>query len=614
MFLIFPNPQVPPEAPELQNAQTLSADYARAYYAAVDPFNEKDTLDKWKAANGFGSGSGTEVTAIFGDVRDLGYGRRMTARLDPARGTIAFLVENYLVSPGGAYGYSPESLAAAIASDTRWRVQYNAIEYSLGPNPAPGDKPFAKFYNFDPATGQRQLTVNIDGRGQKAMPAVCFTCHGGRGDALEKDASGNLFYGHPMFAASHANGDAQARLHPFEVGNFDFSTTAGHTRADYEVALKFMNRLVLCTYPAANGSGLDNCPGIPGFGREASVDEWQGGAAKLIRNAYGGNSLPNDTYLDTYVPDTWSAGNATNLYQSVFAKSCRSCHMLRDNGRTDELSGYQHIDFDNFPVFRDTYGKLARHYVFDLGNMPLAQIVYNNFWKSDEPELLAKFLESISEAPSRDASGKLLQPGLPLADPGPRVRTVLPGWVALRAVETFNDAYSWSVIQAPTGLAPASVQFEGANLPQARFNATALGDYIVQLVTSRAGVESAPQTVTVTVADATVLPELINQNAIRLSDIKTIMRTGFLCTQCHDANTSPVPPMDLASDVGFYERVRSRINFRDTALSRLLVKPSKLVPHAGGQVDRFDTSQPGGNVGRVNYDNFANWIANGAPQ
>ncbi|MFP3693179.1 hypothetical protein, partial [Burkholderia sp. SIMBA_048] len=97
-----------------------------------------------------------------------------------------------------------------------------------------------------------------------------------------------------------------------------------------------MNRLVLCTYPAANGSGLDNCPGIPGFGREASVDEWQGGAAKLIRNAYGGNSLPNDTYLDTYVPDTWSAGNATNLYQSVFAKSCRSCHMLRDNGRTDE--------------------------------------------------------------------------------------------------------------------------------------------------------------------------------------------------------------------------------------------------------------------------------------
>ena len=56
-------------------------------------------LTKWKAANGFDTGTGTQVTAVFGDSRDLGFGRRMTARQNPD-GTLAFFVENYLVKTG----------------------------------------------------------------------------------------------------------------------------------------------------------------------------------------------------------------------------------------------------------------------------------------------------------------------------------------------------------------------------------------------------------------------------------------------------------------------------------------------------------------------------------
>ena len=111
-FLLYPNPVV--------NAagafEVGAAEYAQAYYRAIDPTNAKDTLAKWKAVNRIGDTSGgqLEYQVIVGDQRDLGYGRRMTAHLNPD-GTMAFVVDNYLV---GAYGgYSPLNLEAAIHSD-----------------------------------------------------------------------------------------------------------------------------------------------------------------------------------------------------------------------------------------------------------------------------------------------------------------------------------------------------------------------------------------------------------------------------------------------------------------------------------------------------------------
>ena len=172
-FLLFPNPQVQPDG----SLQTNTPAYAQAYYAAIDPNNTKDTLAKWKAANGFDTGTGTQVTAVFGDVRDLGFGRRITARQN-VDGTLAFLTENYLVKTGAAYAFSPINLEAAIVRDPNALVYVAGIEFSPGPA---GGASFAKFFNFNVATGVRENTVDIDGRGDKAMPGPCIVCHGGQG-------------------------------------------------------------------------------------------------------------------------------------------------------------------------------------------------------------------------------------------------------------------------------------------------------------------------------------------------------------------------------------------------------------------------------------------------
>src|SRR5687768_3847066 len=47
-FLLFPNPQLQPDG----SAQTNTQEYAEAYYRAIDPNNERDTLAKYKARNG----------------------------------------------------------------------------------------------------------------------------------------------------------------------------------------------------------------------------------------------------------------------------------------------------------------------------------------------------------------------------------------------------------------------------------------------------------------------------------------------------------------------------------------------------------------------------------
>ena len=286
-FLLFPNPQKQADG----SLQTNTTAYATAYYAAIDPTNAKDTLDKWKAANGFGnSATGTETTVVFGDVRDLGYGRRITARKTLDDGTIAVMVENYLVSPAADYTYSSFNLDAAVVRDQRWHVGTNAIEFSAASCTA-SDSDAGVTADLDasssrsstpsiPTTGQRLLAANLDGRGDKAMPGICITCHGGRGDPLTPAAGSPT--GLPLFpwvgnSASQKRGDVQAHLQPLIVDSFGYSTTPGYTRADQEAALKTINQLVLCSYPVSMLCNVSD-----GLSEDASrrviatANEWDG--------------------------------------------------------------------------------------------------------------------------------------------------------------------------------------------------------------------------------------------------------------------------------------------------------------------------------------------------
>lgn len=604
-FLLFPNPQKQDDG----SLQTNTLAYATAYYEAIDPTNTKDTLAEWKVANGFGSGTGTEVNVVFGDVKDLGYGRRMTAR-DMGGGSYAFLVENYAVAPAANYGYSSFNLDAAVARDPRWHVSTNAIEFSPATcitGDITGCGPFvkfAKFYTFHPTTGARLLEANLDGRGNKAMPGICISCHGGRAYPLTP-ATGSptdkaLF---PVigFTASKKRGDVEAHLQPFDVNSFSFSTVPGYTRADQEANLKTINQMVLCTYPKASTETAieNNCR------RNVVSGEWSGKpAATIIREAYGGNGLPKLTFSDTFVPTGW-AGQET-LYNDVVVSACRTCHILRGTGTMDELN------FDSYASFSG-YADQIKGHVIDRGNMPLAKIVYERLWSGSEIETLANFLGQTA----RDTSGAVLKPGRPVAVPGPDRITTSPATLSA-AGSLYADSYSWSIVSGTGG----SLTNPTSATPT--LNGQSDTTYVLQLVASKSTTQSVPAQVSVTIASAgsPLLP--IAPTDIRFANIKAVLQGTQGCTSCHTPTNGGSPIFytnidrngdgvtDTTDDEWFYTELRGRINFTDIASSALLRKPSGH-HHDGGLRAGFNSAAAPGQPGRANYDLFLNWILNGAP-
>ncbi|MEO7940529.1 MAG: hypothetical protein ABIR55_18035 [Burkholderiaceae bacterium] len=618
-FLLYPNPLVRADG----LFEVAQAEYANAYYEAIDPTNAKDTLAKWKAANNIGvtTGGHTEYSVIIGDQRDLGYGRRMLAHRNPD-GTLAFLVENYLV---GAYGgYTPLNLDAAINRVSKWHLGTNAIEFSPGPLAGTGGRPvngnFVKFYTYDPVTEQRLTTLSLDGRSPKAMPTVCSTCHGGRGDPLTPPdpVTGKKLFPLVMNGNSQHRGDTQSQLHPFEPAALDFSTIPGFSRAEQEAAIKAINKLVLCSMSRPAGAIVfpeDTCR------RVASKDEYQGTAAIHLKDMYGGDGLPNPAAFttDTYVEASWAPAGQSTLYLNVQAQACRVCHLLRGTGNQSEIS------FDTFPDF-DSYKDRIKAHVVDRGNMPLAKLIYDKYWST--PSMFQTMGTYLVNAGFSDGAS---MPGRPIADPGPD-RVVKQGVSTLSAaMSLYADTYQWVLTTNPAGAASLT----GASTAQATFNATADGTYRVQLVASKGAAASAPATLTIVVKSD---PMVKAPADLHFADVKGVLQGGVgLCTTCHQKNGNgiKIPPIwyspvdrvgtgagtenSATNDHWFYTELRGRINFTDIVASALLRKPSGhhhgandlpgIIPRLG-----FDTSLAPGDPGRADYDLILNWILNGAPE
>ena len=621
-FLTFPNPLI--------NASGVSeidsAAYTDAYYAAIDPSGVRDTYTKWKAVNGFDSGSGVQITVVVGDSRDLGYGRYIIARKNDD-GTMAFSVRNYLVPAGASYGYSTLNLDAAIAQDNQWYIGASNIEFSPGPgctatslpDPAPSCTYFTKFYFFTP-DGARANAVNLDGRGAKAMPGPCISCHGGRGDALTApNASGIQLFPLVRNSASLTRGDVQAHFHPLEPDSFEYSTQAGYTRTAQEGAIKTLNTWILQSYPLPASTVVPT--GFPeDVGRRvANGNEWQGIAASaLIKDGYGGDGLPNASYVDA-TPLAWSSAGQTSLYQNVVVPSCRVCHILRGAGSqtANTLTGTD-IDLASYDKF-NRYADQIKNHTMDRGNMPLAKIHYEKFWSTPTIyESMANFLQGAGYT-VRDGSGAVLRPGRPIADAGPS-RTVTQGTTTLSGIASmYASGYQWSIASGPVGGATLG----SATARDATFTATADGTYVVELVVDNGTTSSAPSQTTIIVNNAlTPVP-----SAIRFSNIKPVLQ---ICIPCHMSATVQAPMVydsidrngdavvDATDDTWLYREVRGRINFTDPADSPLLLKPSGH-HHGGNPVAgtfqlNFDSSLAPGAAGRSNYDLFLNWILNGAPE
>ena len=644
-FLLFPNPQVRADGV----FEVGAPEYAQAYYQAIDPTHAKDTLAKWKLANNIGvtTGGHKEYYITVGDQRDLGYGRRMTAHQNPD-GTMAFMVDNYLV---GAYGgYSPLNLEAAVNQVKQWHLGTNAIEYGPGPNAGSGGRPadasFTRFYTFNPTTGERLATISLDGRPAKAMPTVCISCHGGRGDPLTPPdpITGNQLFPLVMNSYSLHRGDAQARLHPFEPAAFDYSPIAGYTRAQQEAAMKEINKMVLCSFPLPFGTNKVTAPPEDQCRRVGTHHEYQGTASTHLKAMYGGDTLPNavSSTVDSYVEPTWIAAGQSAVY-NVQAQSCRVCHLLRGTLNQPD------IDFETFRHFDSNKDRIKVH-VTERGNMPLAKLIYDKFWSTVEYFQTVGTYLLTNRTGQSDAHGVAfsegyadgaMMPGRPVADPGPG-RVVKQGATTLSAAMSLHaNNYQWSLVDNPG--AGATLSNTASSTPT--FNATADGTYVVQLVTSNASASSAPAQLTI-VVDRT-LPyapsDLRFSSAASGSlNIRQVLRAGAgVCTTCHQpgGNGVVMPPIfysdedraatgnatDATNLHWYYTELRGRINFTDLAASPLLRKPAGHHHGANFNADptvfagviprpSYDTSLAPGNPGRAEYDKILNWILAGAPE
>lgn len=561
------------------NSQQL----ADAYYQAIDPADERLTLEAWKIKNGFGSGTGTEISIAFRDTKDLGYGRKMYFRKNDDE-TLAVYVENYQFAGVDGLEYGLLNLEALVNNDQRHHFGSNAIEWSPGPG---GVENFAKFYTFqanpDDANAHevRISTVDLDGRGHKAMPVVCIVCHGGDNHATEDDGSfSNL-------------GNTKAKLQILEPDTFDFSDQPGLTRADQEAAIKQINEMILATYPTVQVEG-----------------EWKSDfAVEMAEGWYGGAGLPNSDFDGDYVPLGWrpnpDTGNppagADELFINVVKPSCLVCHSKRGTDLRADINFNSYNDFIS-------YAETIEDYVYEQGLMPLALLPYNNFWNSSnpsQPELLAAHLPGFSHA---NADGSIDKPGKPKAKPGSD--RVVNGPITLNAeASLFYQTVSWQVLSQPSASSNATIDKPTTLRPT--FSADENGDYLIELTVANDKAETSTATLTITIdSTAPVTRDLSFTNDIK-PIIQGVATPVTACITCHTddpAVLTAVPgiPVLYTDSVELYHHVLERVNLKYVERSRFLRKPTGH-HHFGGLQPGYDIT-----ADKTHFNTVLNWINEGA--
>lgn len=592
-----------------------NATWTTAYYTAIDPANERDTLSKWKTKNGFDAGD--DVHVIFRDTKDLGYGRDMHARRN-ANGCVAVYVRNFAVNLIDGLPYNILNLTAAITNETKHHFGTNAIEFSpldgICDDSPVGEPLFAKFFTFkaypnNPSADETRLDkIDLDHRGAKYMPGPCVLCHGATLYPLLTD--GSL----PSAALPNATnpelriGDVNARMQPLEVDTFEFSDIPGYSRADQEEKLRQLNEMVYETFGnTVSGAG-----------------EWTSDfISETVNGWYGDVTVANNEFDTTFIPAGWTydpndnnpPAAAEELFLKVVKPYCFACHSKRGSTLGSNANASNNGKDLNF----STYEKFISHapqiedYVYARGLMPLSRLTFDKFWESDAPEILSLHIPGFRHG---NADGSINQPGKPVANPGLNRTTNTP--VTLTAASSlFANSYNWSVISSPLGSSPT---LSSPTSIRPIFTADLDGSYELQLLVSNGTINSEPATLIITVNNS-LTPTAEN---ITFADIRAIIQdnstpalpaTSPDCMACHVApgGTGIAGIAVYYSDDGspegihaLYLRVLNRINFDKPELSPLLLKPSGN-HHYGGLRTGFDLADD-----HSNYDLFLNWIMNGA--
>jgi mono/diheme cytochrome c family protein len=629
-----------------QQGDLDDSSYTRAYHAAVDPGNARGRLQDYLALHGLDT---PDVHVIFRDTKDLGYGRDMymSSYPNPDCGgqVIAFYVRNFSVQIVEGFAYGPVNLEAAIEANLDHHVGTNAIEFGTGRTTGGASdvcspEPMTRFFTFEP-DGTRRERVDLDGRGAKAMPQPCVSCHGGRLRPLDRNGD---------FTAVHAEdpaaqiGDVKARLQAFEVDTFQYSDTPGYRRSDVEEGLRKLNAAIYCTYPGSAGhAACDDHGG--GIAAQANQGEWSGDFAREMMLGWYGQALETvgSKFDGEYIPDGWkpSAGGpptgADVLFTKVVGPNCFVCHGKQgvQLGSNEDVVNGKDLDFKTWDKFI-SYADDIERLVFDEGRMPLGLLNYQTFWGDPQKaDLLASFIAPYVtdstgfEARRTDANGAIIPPGRIVARAGPDRVTRPDAAITLDAqASLFADSFSWELVSSPPA---SSVTISSPNTSRTDFSADTDGDYELRL-TARSSTSGSGKTDTLAIkvdSGLTTSPRALTFYTDITSEFalaRPNAGSGRSCDSCHQETggiagvpmwwtedaTQPftVPPSGTPS-LGLYELAMTRVIPGNVEDSLLLKKPSGW-HHYGHQVDGFDTSLPVGAAGRASYDLIVNWISEGA--
>lgn len=258
-----------------------SAADAAAYYLAVDPGLDRETLNEWKGFNGFSltDDSQDDAKAYYFNAGDLVLGRSMHMKTK-ANGDIAYYVSNFPTVEDAVRG---TNLVATVAMD-----------YSPIP---PATNRVMKFFVYGP-DGARALAADLDGNGAKFVPNLCTVCHG--------------------MTKFTGSADVGARFLPFDLSSYQYGLTQG--RNGQEAAFKQLN--------------LGMRPSNRSQATEDLILKWYEDLNQTP------SQLARTTQNDDAVPQGW-AGHEP-LYLNVIRPTCRSCHVSRNS--TLDFGSFQSFD------------------------------------------------------------------------------------------------------------------------------------------------------------------------------------------------------------------------------------------------------------------------------
>lgn len=501
---------------------------AEAYYRAVDPNNERTTLEDWLDVTGFTVG-GDGASAIYQNDADLGFGREMHMR-ESNDGTISGYVRNF---PSLDHAIANEKLIATVT-----------MEFGVN---AGHPEPYTKFFAYGP-DGKRLLAADLDGRGAKAIPGACNVCHGGSPKATFRDGLGIVTY--------PDQGDTNAQFLPWDLDTFNFSNEPGLLQTDQEQAFFELNQLTKATFPSDPASVI----GV----------HWSGAAStELINGWYDGVEV----FDGAFVPPAWRAQQAhIDLYLEVVAPNCRACHVTRGTAEQNV------IDFSSYEKFF-AYAPMIQELVFNQGVMPLASRTFGHFWEgasNSAATKLAIWLESIS--PSRyaliQASGDALKPGRPQSRTGmfidgPEHLAIVQKSPKGTLLDGRNSLFASNQNRRVVTLVPI-VGEDTVEFGQQAISKPGVGDLGNLLRIARQIV--APAEVKRVLFGRVEESEFFKPNFISIQSLLVSQ-----CTGCHRASTPNIPvSFDDADPVTVYREVLDRINFEQPSQSMILTKPGGL--------------------------------------